>query len=392
MQKTQTTFYSLILLLLLAASVSAQSQTQNYWHTSDYYSVQLNGAGDAFVSEQVTLQSISNHPVNVITLVIPYLGATLYQVIGENASSSPYYYPQCIGCMQNYNVPYFINYSVSHTFNSTILRLNLNEPLENSSQTTIYLFFSAPGVSQKVFQGHSFSFKTTTDPNALIREAYASVEIPQNMNLKGEPSFNITYQASEAQSSVIGATSALTVASALPSIFYYGQYQYQASNLLPGEFFTINGLFGTNLILLYLPEILVGIIIAIAIILLFKILLWPKLRKMFTIKAKGNFTLARPTLAGAVSGFLFQVTYYAVQVLYAVANGYYYYNSPLAILLFLLSFVVVTVALLGLPYQLYTKFGKREGVLAGIASIVFAIVYSVIILLLLPPRMVVPFI
>jgi hypothetical protein len=295
-----------------------------------------------------------------------------------------------MGCAQNYGVPYFINYSVTHNYNSTLLRLNLSKPLLNSSQITIYLFFSADGVSQKVFQGYSFSFKTTTDPNALIREAYASVEIPQNMHLKGEPSFNITYQASTAQSSVMGATSALAVAAALPSIFYYGEYQYQASNLLPGEFFTINGLFGTNLVLLYLPEILIGIIIAIAIIILFKIFFWTKLKKMFRVKAKGAFSLARPTLTGVVSGFLFQITYYAVQFLYSFASGYYYYNSPLAILLFLLGIVVGSIALLGLPYYLYTKFGKREGVLAGIISIVFAIIYSVIILLLFPPAYAVP--
>ncbi len=388
MQKYQATFYSLMALLLLATTASAQNQTQNYWHTSDYYSVQLNGAGDAFVGEQITLQSISNNPINTITLVIPYTDVTLYQVIGENAT---YFYPRCLDCGSgsDYGNAYFVNYSVSHNYNSTLITLKLNKPLQNSSQTMIYLFYSARGVSQKVLQGYSFSFKTATDPNALIRQTYASVEIPQNMYLKGEPSYNITYQASTAQSSVIGATSALSVAAALPNIFYYGQYQYQASNLLPGEFFTITGLFGTNQILLYLPEILLGIVVTIAIILLFKVFLWSKLKKMFTAKAKSSFTFARPLLAGAVSGFLFQIVYYAVQVMLDFANSYYY-NSSLTILLSLLSIVLAGAALLGLPYCLYIKFGKKEGVLAAIIGIVFAIIYSLIIVLLFPPTQFLP--
>lgn len=378
----------LFAVIFLATIVTAQSQNQQtYWHTSDYYSIQLDGAGNAFVSEQVNLQSISRTPVNSITLQIPYTGVTVYQIISEN--SYPYY-GGCLDCAypavypQYNNNPQFVNYTTTKTSDSTLLTMHLNQPLVNSSQATLYIFFSTSGVAQKTFQGYQFSFKTVIDNNALARDSYASVEIPQNMYLKGEPSFNVNY--TPAMSALASATSATGVAAALPAIFRYG-YQYHSSNLLPGEFFSVTGLYGSSLILLYVQEIVIGIIALVLIVLLFKYILWARIKKLFARKEKSSeksnaFSYGRTIIAGFVSGFLFQVAYFTVQVVYTLVGNLYYYNSPLPILFLLLSLIVYAMALFSLPYYLYTRYSRREGIVAGILSIIFGIIFFVIILFL----------
>jgi hypothetical protein len=386
-------------LLLFVGAPVAQSQTsQTYWHTSDYYSIQLNGQGSAFIGYEMNLQSISKQQTNTITLDLPYNNVTVYQVISENSSYAP-----CIDCVygntyNNYENPQFVNYSVTSLYNSTVLTLNLNKTLnqtiKNSSQTTIYIFLSTRNLAYKTLQGYQFSFKTFIDPNALIRESYVTVEVPQNMYLKNQPTYNVNYGTTSAEGSLISATSASSAAAAIPAIFY-NPYQYQTNNLLPGQYFTVTGLYGTNQALLYLPEIIVAIIIVVIIILLIIFVFAKRIRRLFSSKQedvrkniKANFSLSRSILIGLASGFIFVIAYYALQLL---SNfGGYYYNSALSILLGLLGLVICGLALFGLPYYLYSRFNKREGILAGIISIIAAIIYLLIIVYLFPPVYAIP--
>ena len=163
--------------------------------------------------------------------------------------------------------------------------------------------------------------------------------------------------------------------------------------LLPGEFFTITGLYGSSYIRLYLQEIIVGIVILIIIILLFVFISIPRIRRIFNKKYQSKairqkprieFSMTRAVLIGFFSGLLFLIAYYAVQVLFGVQGSYYYYNSPLPILFAILSFVAYGLALFGLPYYLYSRFNKREGAIAGIISSIAAIIYFVIIFYLFP--------
>jgi len=363
---------------------SAQNQTsQTYWHNSDYYSIQLNGVGSGFISGEMNLQSLSKYQVNTITLSIPYTNVTIYRIISVNES----YYRECIECVypSYYNSnPQFVNYTTTNLRNSTMLEIHLNQPLVNNSEITLYLFFSTRNLAQKTPQGYHFSFKTIIDYNALVRDAYASVEVPQNMHLKGEPTFNISYAAESAQGKLMTATSPSTVTDLIPSLFYT-PYQYHTSNLLSGESFTVTGLYGSNLVLLYAPEILIAILIAMTLILLLKFVFVSKIKKIFSMRKKGHFAFMRPTIVGAFSGFIFQIAYYSIQLLYTLVNSYYYYSSPLPILLILLSLVIYGLSLFGLPYYLYARFGKKEGILAGIISITASIIYFIIIFYLFPP-------
>jgi hypothetical protein len=402
--KTMSFVGILSVLVALMTCVAAQSggSLQSYWHDSDYYAIQLDGIGNAFVSVQMNLQSISSQSVGSIKLDIPYPNVTIYRVIGENginymrpcddgySSRCGYQYPY-----YDYGNPEFLNYTTVTSGNMTEMTLFLNTPLTNSSQTRIYFFFSARNVAENDAQGYQFSFRTITDPHALIRNAYANVEVPSDMYLKDKSSFSITYDASAELMALPTMGSASSVISKIDSIFY-GPYQYSTTNLLPFEYFTIAGRYGSSLLLLYLPEILFAIAAAAVIFaLVIKYSLLSRIIDRFSkakkkapvLKKKTGFDLMRTILAGMISGFVFQIAYFGVAFMYSVLNvgSYYYsYNSPLPILLGLLSLIIYVFALFGLPYRLYAKFNKNEGIVAGVISIAASVFFYLVIMLLFP--------
>ncbi len=399
-----------LLLLILAPIAAAQSTPQAYWHISDAYTIQFDGAGNAFVSANLALQSINGGSVNNITLEIPYKNVTIYEVVGSGS--------RCPGCTNYYNTNYyvasFLNYSVNRTANYTMLNIvlnrsnglyyDLNDPvLANGSTVNLYIFYSVRNLAHRELRGYAFSFKTMMDNNALIREAYANVAVPENMHLAGRPAFNVTYNAQNAVSGLIsGASSAAqttivqTYVNQLSSYNYYPSsysYDYHASNLLAGEFFTITGIYGSSLLLLYLPSIIIGVIAAIIMIVLFYYLLLPRLKKLFYAPAKQKtasasqtgFSYMRPMVYGIISGFLFQLVFYSFKIVIsaAVNGGYYYGEIEMAILLLLLGIIFSSLALFGLPYRLYARFSKKEGFLAALISIIAAIVFALLILLVI---------
>jgi hypothetical protein len=392
-------------LIALMSCVAAQSSTSttSYWHDADYYAIQLDGAGNGFVAAQMNLESISARPVEYITLDIPYSNVTVYRVVGENSI----YYSPCYGSIDcvasypyyNYGDPEFLNYTVTNYGNMTALTVHLNTPLTNSSQTRLYFFFSTRNLASKMAGVYSFEFKTITDPYALIRNAYANVEVPQDMYLKGKSSFAINYGTVSPLDSVSAAGSAKSLVSNVQQSFY-GPYQYSATNLLPFEYFTITGTYGSSILVLYLPEILfANAVIAVVAALAIRYSMISKAMSLFRLKSqsgkrkrsKTGISFSRAAISGGVSGFLFQLAYFAMSALYYIVNGgnsYYSYNSPLPILLALLSLVVYAFALFGLPYFMSYRHDKREGILAGVISIAASILFYLIIMLLLMPPIV----
>ena len=80
-----------LMLILFVAPAAAQSQSgQLYWHSSDYYSIQFDGAGNAFMDVEMNLQSLSSTPVNTVSIFIPYQGVTVYRILGANGSYGYY--------------------------------------------------------------------------------------------------------------------------------------------------------------------------------------------------------------------------------------------------------------------------------------------------------------
>jgi hypothetical protein len=263
-----------------------------------------------------------------------------------------------------------------------------------TQQNTIYLVYSTPRIAKQTFQGYEFSFKTVQDPNAVVRYVSASVSVPQDMQLKGNPNFNVNYNPSEMQG-VLSAGTAKEFVNSVASIRspgpYYGGSQYSAQNLLPGESFTITGLYGSNFWLLYTQEIVWGIVVLIVVLFVFYFFLMRRIRKVFErryegeVRRKGGFSFSRALITGVISGFLFVVAYFVLTYFSGLFSSmpYYGYQSATQILFFLLNAAVLILSLFGLPFWI-GRMNRSEGIVAGIISIFSALVLLVIISMIFP--------
>jgi hypothetical protein len=373
-------------LLLSTSPVLAQQQT--YWHSNDYYSVELTGSGNAFVVANINLESLSEKEVSSLTLQIPYTKVQIYKLV----QGGGYWYPPCVGVCPYYEPKYyepaFLDYTTETLADSTLVRFNLTHPIVNNSQTNLYLVFSTPRIAKETFQGFEFNFKTIQDSKALTRYVGASITVPQNMELKGKPKFKIDYKPSE-----LATMAAPSAQEFVGMIRYpYGGYQYSAQNLLPGESFTITGLYGENFFLLYLQEIAAGIICLIVFSFAFYVFAYRKIRRMFVRRIEGEeirrrreFSFGRTLVVGIFSGFIFVFVFFVLIYLSGlIQGGYYYYQPVLMILFFLLDAIILLMSLFGLPFYLGSRYSKSEGVAAGIISIITALLLLVIVSILFP--------
>lgn len=383
-------FVVLFASIFLFVSPAFATPSNLYWHSYDYYSIELNGNGNAFVVGTVTLQALTTQPVNSITLEIPYTGVTFYRVL-ENGI---YYNPPCVNipCLQvpcapcnTYKPSSFLNYTTQTLSDSTLVTINLVYPIQNDTDVTISVIFSTQNIAQKTFQGYEFTFDTVKDPNALIRSLSANVAVPENTYLKGKPSFDIQYRASEVASQSLQASPDAVVGILPPQ---GGNAQYTASNLMPGESFTISGLFGSNWFLLYAQEIGAVIVLLIVFAVIGKYFLADKLRGIFArregeervSRRKSEFSFARPIICGFISSLIFIGVYYLLSSL--IGSGFYGGDYIAGTTLLVLNAVFVLLSIFGLPFYLATRYSRGEGILAAIISLVL----SFLLLILFMPQ------
>lgn len=378
-------------ILLFSSSFVYAAPSNLYWHSYDYYSIEMSGSGNAFVVGTISLEALTSQQVSSISLEIPYRGITVYKLVenGRYAQTPCILCPagfNCPPCGQTYQPSAFLNYTTQTLSDSTIININLAYPIQNDTDTTIYLIFSTKSIAEKTFQGFSFNFKTVEDPNALIRSLSANVVVPENMYLKGEPSFNIEYKPSDIATQALKG-SAESVAGALQRYPTYGG-QFTANNLQPGESFTISGLYGDNLVLLYAQEIGLVVLGLIVLAIVIKYYFAGKVRGMFT-KREGEerisrrasqFSFGRAILVGFISSMLFIAVYYLLNVLFE--NNYYYGGMIDTVAFLLINAVFILISLFILPYYLYAHYSKTEGVFAALISLIL----SFLLLILLLPQ------
>jgi hypothetical protein len=378
-------------ILLFSSQIVLAAPSNLYWHSNDYYDIELNGIGNAFVVGSVSLEALTPQPVNTITLEIPYTGITVYKLLQNGG----YYYPPCYNipcqngpcasCYPTNEPSAFLTYTTQTLSDSTILTINLAYPVQNDTATNLYLIFSTRSIAQKTFQGYQFDFKTVQDPNALIRSLSADVVVPQNMYLKGKPSFDIQYRPSELAAQAMKSPSAESFVQAYP--IRYGGGQFTANNLQPGESFTISGLYGDNLVLLYAQEIGLAVVGVIVLAVLVKFYLGNKVRNMFAKRGgeekigsrrTSEFSFARALLAGFISSLIFIAVYYLLSIIFE--NGYYGGGVISGVTILVINAVFVILSIFGLPYYLYSQYSKSEGVLAAIVSLVLSFLLLVLLL------------
>jgi hypothetical protein len=373
----------LSIMLILASQTYAQ---QNYWHTSDRYGVELDGEGDAFVVAILTFEGLKeNTNIATVTLEIP---GTRINVL--KAIQTPYlnyygnYYPET-----QQQTGSFITYYLNELSDSTLITLNLKTPILPNQQTTVVLIYQTQDIAKTNLNGLEFTFQTIKDSNAIIRDVGANIYVPSNMQLKGKPNFDIQYRPSVLAGTFGAASQTASISSSEMSRYispYYTQSsQFSAQNLDPNESFTVKGLYGDNVFLLYLNEIIGVIIGLIILILVFKYLkiisrIKGAFRPKTIVKVKTNqteFSWTRVFVAGIGSGFLYIVASLLIQFVFGLLQSFSYsgsYFMPLALILYLVLFLLPLVALFAPAIYLYKTYSWKEGLATFIIGVVTIIV------------------
>jgi len=372
----------LIIMLILPSQVHAQEDY--YWHTSDRYGVELDGEGDAFVVAILTFEGLKeNINVGTITLEIPGTKINVLKAIQTPYTYSYYgsYYPE------SQQQSSFITYNLNKLSDSTLITLNLKTPIMPNQQTTVVLIYQTQDVAKSTLNGLEFNFQTIKDSSAIIRDVGADIYVPSNMELKGKPKFDVQYTPSSFGTFATASQAAISTSdiSRYISPYYSRSAQFSAQNLDPNESFTVKGLYGDNVFLLYLNEIIVSIIVLLAIILIFKhFKLISKIKNSFKAKAaipkiktsETTFSWTRVLVGGVGSGFLYVITSLLIQFLSSLLQSFSYsgsYFMPLAIILFLIIYFLPVVALFAPAIYLSKTYNWKEGLLAFVIGVVTAV-------------------
>jgi hypothetical protein len=91
-----------------------------------------------------------------------------------------------------------------------------------------------------------------------------------------------------------------------------------------------------------------------------------------------EFSFGRSILVGFISSFIFIAVYYLLNLVFS--NGYYYGDAITSVMFLVINAIFILLSLFGLPYYLYSRFNKSEGILAGIVSLVLSFILLVFLL------------
>ncbi|OGI12435.1 hypothetical protein A3K64_04275 [Candidatus Micrarchaeota archaeon RBG_16_36_9] len=383
-----------VFLIVMAMSSQVYAQ-QNYWHSSDRYGVELDGEGDAFVVAILTFEGLKeNTNIYNVNLQIPGTGINVLKAIQTTDS---YYSSQ--GSYQQ-GQSSFITYSLNELSDSTIINLNLKTSIIPNQRTIVVLIYQSQSIAKQALNGLEFNFQTIKDSNAMIRDVGANVYVPSNMQLKGKPNFNIQYSPS-VLAGTFSATASVSYDKMSEYISYYRQSsQFSAQNLDPGESFTVKGIYGDNIFLLYIYEILELIVAILFAILVFKhFRLTSRIKNSFKLKNNvapvqkikstthgAEFSWTRVSIAGVGSGFLYIIASLLIQFLTGLFQSFssFSYLFPLVIILYIIIFLLPVIALFAPAVYLAKTFSWKEGLLCFIFGVITTVILLFVIATMFP--------
>lgn len=389
-----------IMLLMVMSPVLAI----DYWHSSDTYTIELDGEGDAFIVAEMQFELISEENISEITLEIPGSNVEVYKIIqymypyygGTRTTSQPrpggapstYYddiaYPEPKSTIE------FLDYEKEVYSDFVILNIKLKRNLTLKQQGNIAIVYQTNAIGKETFQGIEFKFETIKDINSVIRFAGANIIVPGDMTLKGKPEFDIDYKPSylarQFQTETADVGAALATAGLMSNYKAYtpprsNRVHYSVNNIDPGESFTIKGLYGDNSYLLYIWEFLATIAIVIMFLFFAKSFrLWKKIKDLFSPKIhfkKNGFSLERSLGMGLISGLFFSISFIFVTILSGITSNLPYAIREILQLMTTLLAVLLIGASLFLP--MFYSF-KRQGIKGVLGSAITALTTIIIFL------------
>jgi len=243
-------FGIMVLAFTLLISFNAFAQETRLIHTGDYYTVSLDGEGDAVVRAKLNIENLSKQSVSELRLEFPER-TTVFRAL-QNGESEP------------------LDFETEYGSEQTIVTLELGSRILPNKGTYIVLLYKSSEIAEPDFIGNlNFDFKTIVDRQAVLTEkARVAVSMQPGFFLKGAMP-EIDYKPD-----FVAESFTMKAASMPAEEFrrYYDEIEYakghavhEAFNLDAFESFHVKGAYNWNAWALLANELLVIAIILLAI-------------------------------------------------------------------------------------------------------------------------------
>ncbi len=235
--------YLLAILLCFTFLVSyyANAETRLI-HSADYYSVSLDGEGDAIVKAELNIENISKNAVSELSLEFPER-TTVYRALQSGYGES-------------------LEFETEHGSEHSLVTISLGKELGRDEKTRIFLLFRAPELAEeKVFGNLEFDFKSIVDRGAVLTEKIrVSLSAQDGYFVKGglhevdyKPDFFSESKMLSAAEMEVG-----DLAREYRGISHErGQIVETAGSLDALESFHVKGVYGKNILFLLANELLI---------------------------------------------------------------------------------------------------------------------------------------
>lgn len=393
------------LLFFFSAKVYSQSSPNLFLGQDNYYSVNFRGNGEAIVTLKTVFMNTGDKALSTIDLIIPKVkpqDILAYQVIRG---------PQCIRynlqtpflqgrimpptCLEYGEADYFQYLGTAkyqqakYKIDGEKITINLPIAVEPNKSGSFILYYRAGGYAMSNFLGkYNFVFETLKATDKT-RNLQVGINVDSDLYLAGGKG-RVNYQIKNFGTALRAApTLAEPVQNSQLDSFYQqigqGQIIKNATDLQPLESYSVKGSFADSQWKIYGKQIIAGIIIAIAaIIVLLKLakLLASKVSEAKPKTAQPQNHIVLVVVTSLVSSFLILGYTIGIIFLTALINNIGTFDSfvGLFVLFLILISVGVYIGLLVGPALLVgVKKGWGWGVAVFFATIFWLFIYFVII-------------
>lgn len=295
-KKTLTGLVLGLLLLLNVVPVHGQ-QSDLLSGQKHYYSTLFRGNGEAIVYARIVLTNNDSKPQSEFNFEIPRATVSEFvafqQSLPQRCARYDYTKRPSV-CIEYEDANYDTSYSyrtssekanyekITPEVSGEAYKLKLPKQLEPNKSTAIVIAYAAKGYVSTFLGKNTFNFETFRVDNR-VQLSKVTADVDADQILKDRPSkvnYNQSDSAATTAASEGASLSTQSVDRVASQVGSSGPIVKETKNLAPGETFTVKGEYADSWFILYLGEIIIGILVILAIMLGFYFLSkWMKKRQ-----------------------------------------------------------------------------------------------------------------
>lgn len=417
-------FVSLVLtapLFLLAQQEAAETSVllppeEEVFGQNQYYSVVFDGEGEAAVAAKLVLQNNSKEEISSTIIEVPGTNIRMIravQEVYEKEKVCRYWDQVCVeegsqGCLKyerkctdwdwrirRWQPKYYtLEPKAEELSNSVKYTFDLQAPLQEQDESSLLLYYKAPGYAQKSRGVFNFVFETIKAPYD-VNQLRVAVNVQEGLYLKGgkaktqyRPNYSVAFKEMAPQAAGVESEAMRGFSQ---QIAYVSGYVKTTSGLDPWESFKVEGKYAESRFALYQGAIIAWSLGGLIFFGGLGLLVWFLIRRSRKKLQEGAIGSREHLLPlkiiaagfGSAVGIILAV-YLGLSLGHLIMGGLsYQYASFVGLLLVLVTAVLVLAFLLGPPIYFGLKYGAGRGFWVMAVTIVSLVILAALMILFL---------